>query len=171
MTDHSTIEFSELLASHQPRLYRYIVSLLGDAESSWDVLQETNRILLEKRSRFEFGTSFANWALTVAQYQTMAWLRDKSRDRHVVTAEIVELLAEEAMELDAEDDARQQALAHCMERLPDQHRELVHFRYVHLEKLSELSARTGRTVNALKQFFFRVRGTLADCVEQRLGTP
>jgi DNA-directed RNA polymerase specialized sigma24 family protein len=30
--------FPELLASHQQRLLSYVVSLLGDADSAWDVL-------------------------------------------------------------------------------------------------------------------------------------
>ena len=88
-------EFLDLLTSHQTRLYSYIVSLLGNTESGWDVLQETNCVLVEKRDGFESGTSFLNWALTVAQFQTMAWLRDKKRDRHIVTSEIVELMTQD----------------------------------------------------------------------------
>ena len=92
MTD-STQTFPEILASHQQRLLGYIISLLGDADSAWDVLQETNRVLLEKRDDFQPGTSFLNWALTVAQFQTMAWLRNQKRSRLIVTAEIAELPA------------------------------------------------------------------------------
>lgn len=161
-------DFTEKITAHQQRLYRYIMSLLGESEAAWDVLQETNRVVLEKRDEFEAGTNFLNWALTVAQFQTMAWLRDKSRDRHVVTPEIVELMSDDAKVIDDGDDERRDALKACLESLSDQHRQFVHSRYVRSEKLSEISQRTGRTVNSLKQLFFRIRGTLADCVEQRL---
>jgi RNA polymerase sigma-70 factor (ECF subfamily) len=162
------LEFLDLLTSHQARLYRYIVSLLGDLECAWDVLQETNRVLLQKRTEFEIGTSFVNWALTVAKFQTMAWLRDKRRDRHIVTSEIVELMSDEAVEAGDRDDSRQQALKVCLESLSAQHRELIHFRYVRSKTLSELADYSGRTVNALKQLFFRLRNTLTECVERRL---
>lgn len=159
---------TSLLTEHQQRLYRYIVSLLGNVDAAWDVLQETNRVVLEKRSEFQFGTSFTNWALTIAQFQTLAWLRSRKRDRLVVTAEIVELLAEDARGFDQTYDARQTALDTCLESLSDEHRELVHRRYNRSETLPQLSQRTGRTVNALKQMFFRLRNSLMNCIQQRL---
>ena len=167
MTEMKTT-FPELLAGHQQRLLSYVVSLLGDADSAWDVLQETNRVLLEKRDEFQDGTSFTNWALTVAQFQTMAWLRDKKRDRLLVTPEIVELMAADAVTLLDEGDSKRQALKVCLESLSDGHRELVHLRYGRSETLARLAQLTGRSVNALKQMFFRLRNTLATCVEQRL---
>lgn len=163
-----SFEFAELLTSHQRRLYRYVVSLLGNAEAAWDVLQETNRVLLEKRGEFEPGTSFLNWSLTVARLQTMAWLRDRGRDRMLVTPRIVELLADDAREMAHADDGRTAALRQCLEGLSEEHRQLVHRRYTRSERLAELSAGTGRTVNALKQLFFRLRSTLMRCIEQRL---
>lgn len=163
-----TRDFSDLLTGHQQRLYRYIVSLLGNADAAWDVLQETNRVLLEKRDRFEPGTSFVNWALTVAQYQTMAWLRNQSRDRLVATPEIVELLATESPAPNAHDDDRASALKNCVEALSQEHRDLLHRRYARSQPLAELSLEFGRSVNALKQLFFRVRQALLECVQRRL---
>lgn len=161
--------FPELLAAHQHRLLSYVVSLLGDAESAWDVLQETNRVLLEKRDEFREGSSFLNWALTVAQFQTMAWLRDRNRSRVIVTPEIVELMADDAVGFEAEADAQQLALRKCMESLSHGHRELIHLRYSKSVRLADLAEQTGRSVNALKQLFFRLRASLADCIQQRLG--
>lgn len=161
--------FPELLAAHQSRLLSYIVSLLGDAESAWDVLQETNRVLLEKRCEFVPGTSFVNWALTVAQFQTLSWLRDKKRSRVIVTPEIVELMAEDAIPLSEEADERQQFLKSCLEDLAVAHRELLHLRYAKSQRLAALAQQTGKSVNALKQTFFRLRATLASCIEQRMG--
>jgi RNA polymerase sigma-70 factor (ECF subfamily) len=160
--------FPELLAAHQHRLLSYVVSLLGDAESAWDVLQETNRVLLEKRDDFREGSSFLNWALTVAQFQTMAWLRDRNRSRVIVTPEIVELMADDAVGFEAEADAQHLALRKCMESFSHGHRELIHLRYSQSVRLADLAEQTGRSVNALKQLFFRLRVSLADCIEQRL---
>lgn len=165
-----THDFAELVTGQQRRMYRYIVSLLGNADAAWDVLQETNRVLLEKRDEFEFGTSFVNWALTIAQFQTMAWLRNQRRDRLVATPEIVELLTDDAIRMDGNEDSKRTALNACLKSLSDQHRELIHRRYTHSEKLVELSERTGRSVNALKQLFFRLRETLMTCIEHRLET-
>jgi len=171
MTDAAQ-SFPEVLAGHQQRLLAYVISLLGDADSAWDVLQETNRVLLEKRDEFQPGTSFLNWALTVAQFQTMAWLRNQKRNRLIVTADIAELLADDAVTLEAEaTQARADALKACLESLTAGHRELIHLRYAKSLKLADLAEQTGRSVNALKQLFFRLRGSLASCVERRLEAP
>ncbi len=167
---YQTDDFTDLLTTHQHRLYRYIVSLLGNTEVAWDVLQETNRVLLEKRGQFAPGTSFLNWSLTVAQFQTRAWLRDQSRDRMLVTPEIVGLLADEARGLADDDNSRIDALKRCLERLSSEHQELLHRRYAHAEKLADMSVRTGRSVNALKQLLFRVRSSLLKCIESQLET-
>jgi RNA polymerase sigma-70 factor, ECF subfamily len=167
MTD-SVITFPKLLASQQQRLMSYVVSLLGEPDTAWDVLQETNRVLLEKRHEFQAGSNFLNWALTVAQFQTMAWLRDQKRSRMIVTAEIIELMAEDAAALDDGIDGRQEALKACLQSLSEGHRELVDLRYAKSQKLNDLAEQTGRSVNALKQLFFRLRGSLANCIEQRL---
>jgi RNA polymerase sigma-70 factor (ECF subfamily) len=170
VTNPPIYEFADLVTGQQQRLYRYIVSLLGNADAAWDVLQETNRVLLEKSNQFEPGTSFVNWSLTIAQYQTMAWLRDRKRDRLIATAEIVALLADEAREIDEGDDRRLLALDGCLAELSEQHQQLLHQRYAHSESLAQLSRRSGRSVNAVKQLFFRLRGTLMACIEQRLAT-
>jgi RNA polymerase sigma-70 factor, ECF subfamily len=164
----SVITFPELLASQQQRLLSYVVSLLGQPDAAWDVLQETNQVLLKKRDEFQPGTNFLNWALTVAQFQTMAWLRDQKRNRMIVTAEIVELMAEDAAALENPIDGRQEALKACLQSLSEGHRELVHLRYAKSQKLNDLAEQTGRSVNALKQLFFRLRSSLANCIEQRL---
>lgn len=168
MTNETSLEFTELLAGHQQRLLRYIVSLLGDADSAWDVLQETNRVLLEKREEYRHGTKFVNWALTVAQFQTMAWLRDKKRSRLIVTSEIVDLMADEAIEIESHSEKQWQAVKNCVETLSQGHRELIHLRYAQSVRLSDLAKHSGRSVNALKQLFFRLRASLAECIEQRV---
>lgn len=161
--------FVELLTSHQTRLQSYIASMLGNPESTWDVLQETNRVLIEKQAKFQMGTSFLNWALTVAQFQTMAWLRDQKRDRHVMTPEIAELVqVDDLFDAWKTSDERIVALEKCVQGLSVPHRELIRCRYTTGDSLAKIAERTAVSVNSLKQAFFRLRRTLATCVQQKL---
>ena len=52
MTNEVPEDFIDLLTQHQTRLQSYIGSLLANQESTWDVLQETNRVLVEKQEDF-----------------------------------------------------------------------------------------------------------------------
>ena len=56
----SAITFPELLAGQQQRLMSYVVSLLGKLDTAWNVVEETNRVLLEKRDEFRPGSNFMN---------------------------------------------------------------------------------------------------------------
>lgn len=169
MADDVPAEFIDLLTQHQGRIQSYIGSLLTNQEATWDVLQETNRVLIEKRSNFVAGTSFVNWSLTVAQNQIKAWLRDQKRDRHILTPELADKFGTDNDSNAWENrDIRMSALEDCMELLSAPNRQLIRSRYAHGESLAEISSRTSKSVNALKQVFFRVRKSLSNCVETRL---
>ena len=171
MTDDVSPEFIDLLTQHQTRLQSYIASLLANQESTWDVLQETNRVLIEKRGDFAPGTSFVNWSLTVAQFQAMAWLRDQKRDRHILTPELMDVFSDDQdFNLWSSRDYRLSALEDCLQTLSSPHQDLIRSRYSRAESLSEISDRTTRSVNSLKQSFFRIRKRLSSCIEQRLQT-
>lgn len=168
---HPPAEFVDLLTSSQSRLQSYIASMLSNPESTWDVLQETNRVLIEKHQQFRHGTNFLNWSLTVAQFQTMAWLRDQKRDRHVMTPEIVELIGSDGGEVDSlfkTSDERMRALKGCIEKLPNDSRDVIQQRYHDDLPLAQLAATASRSVNAIKQLLFRIRKQLAQCVERQM---
>ena len=169
MTNEVPEDFIDLLTQHQTRLQSYIGSLLANQESTWDVLQETNRVLIEKQDDYARGSSFLNWSLTVAQFQVMAWLRDQKRDRHVMTPELADVFSKDPQFVSWQSrDLRITALQECLETLSAPNRELIRHRYSLDETLEEISTRTSKSVNALKQTFFRVRKSLSGCIEERL---
>lgn len=171
MTTNVPAEFIDLLTAHQARLQSYISSLLANHEATWDVLQETNRVLIEKHKDFMPGSSFVNWSLTVAQYQVMACLRDRNRDRHILSPDLAEVLTQDEGFVSWKSrDQRFDALESCMKTLSPKNRDLVRCRYGQGETLVEISDRTARTVNSLKQAFFRIRQSLSECIEQRIET-
>lgn len=164
-------QFVELLTQHQTRLQSYIASLLSNPESTWDVLQETNRVLIEKQNDFVDGTSFANWSLTVAQFQVMAWLRNQKRDRHVLTEEMIDVFIQDDCVAGWRNrDQRLAALSACLEHVSEPNLAMIRARYHRDNSLAEISAETSKSVNALKQLFFRLRKSLSDCIEERLLT-
>ena len=57
----SARDFEELLVAQQAALLNYIKSLVQNHHEAEDVLQKTNLILWQKRSRFEAGSSFRAW--------------------------------------------------------------------------------------------------------------
>ncbi len=100
----------------------------------------------------------------------MAWLRDQKRDRHILTPEIAEQMVADRNHFEMfNTNKRIEALDECIGRLSQDNRGLLHARYALSETLEEIQERTGRKANALKQIFFRLRKSLAKCVEDQMG--
>ena len=92
-SDESRDEFVRLLTGEQTSLFAYIATLLGDVNDASNVLQQTNMVLWKKADEFAPGTSFHAWARKVAYFQTLAYIRDKKRDKLVFDEELVLQLA------------------------------------------------------------------------------
>ncbi|BCX46564.1 DNA-directed RNA polymerase sigma-70 factor [Haloferula helveola] len=164
-------EFAREITGSQQRLFGYIFSLLGDEAASWDVLQETNLVLWRKQADFRAGSNFGAWASTVARFQVLAYLRDRSRDKtSVLTAEVLEALAAEAELADGQFDGRRDALRDCLAHLNGSERSLIRRFYHERHSTQSIAEESGGNPNSVKQALFRVRRKLAHCIDQRLAT-
>ena len=72
LNSQQTSEYIGLIGRHQPALRSYIISLMPGMDGVSDVLQETNLVLWEKRTKFRPGTNFGAWPFTIARLEVKA---------------------------------------------------------------------------------------------------
>lgn len=161
--------FVQLLTEHQVQLRGFILASLGDDADSHDVLQSTNLALWRKAAEFRPDAELLPWALGVARFEILAFLRDRSRDRLVFRAELVEAMADTASELVAKMPARRLALRECLKEVPEKNRILLRLRYAHNQSITQISAFSGRSMDGVKSLLLRIRKALARCIELRLA--
>ena len=138
----------EQLISHwQPRVYTYVLTMLGDDEAAWDVSQEVWMGAISglgKRKRIE---NFAGWIYRVAHNKAISHLRKKKRlkEREEKLPEAVEGEGGEAVELAfaAEDAGLVRA---CLVKLPVAQREVLTLFYLDALSLDEI----GRILSVAK---------------------
>ena len=159
-------DFIEQLTTIQGRIYAYILSLIGDVNQAFDVLQEANLVLWKKADEFQPGSNFAAWALQVAYFQVLAFRKRQQRDRLVFNEETVAQLAQKDTD-SAELVARQARLRECLKKLTPRHAELVERRYARGENLPQIAESLGETANAVAQALHRARLALVRCVRQQ----
>src|SRR5580658_8631053 len=97
-TNEHNAAMVRLITNAQPTLYRFIRSLLPDANAAQDVLQETNLVLWRKSDEFRDKVNFMGWAFTIARYQVLAYRRDSSREQRMFDQSLFDELADEAAE-------------------------------------------------------------------------
>jgi len=161
-------DFAQHLIASQSALYAFIASLMGGVSEANDVLQETNLKLCNKASEYDPTQPFLRWAYVFARFEVMAWRKKQARSRIVLDDDLVGLIAADWDR--AAGDASQQitALEGCLGKLPQQQRDLLDARYGRGEAVQDIAARQCRTENAMSALFYRVRKTLADCIELAL---
>jgi len=160
-------EFVARVTRAQRQLYGFISTLVFGHADVEDVLQETNVVLWRKAAEFDSSREFMPWALRIAQLQSMAHLQ-KQRRRPLYDSALLDRIADEAVADIVGADGRRQALASCLQKLPEKHRQLVAARYEPGGSVNDLAAAMGKQPKAVSEMLRRVRRTLLDCIEHAL---
>jgi RNA polymerase sigma-70 factor, ECF subfamily len=172
MNEHSeqTLDqFIRMLTEHQVILQAFIMSSLGNYADTQDVLQLTNMALWKKASQFRQDAKFLPWALNVAKFEILAFMRARRRERHAFCPELVELMVDVASERSTEVTARSDALRECIKNLPERSREFLRIRYAQDQSIKQISEKTGRSIDAVKSLYLRIRRSLERCIDRRIA--
>ena len=159
--------FVQLLTGEQTRLFGYICTLLGDLNDASNVLQQTNMVLWRKANEFRLGTSFQAWSRNVAYYQTLAFLRDRKRDKHIFDQDLLEQIASRPCVHD--EDERHLALRHCLGGISQDSLELLRQRYGPGKSIADIAKQRHKSEAAIKMALMRIRQALADCIKRQLA--
>ena len=161
--------FIRMLTDHQVDLQAFIMSSLGNYSDTMDVLQLTNIALWKKAAQFRPDAKFLPWALKVAKYEILAFMRVRRRDRHTFSPEIVELMIDVAVERSQDTSTRSNALRDCIKELPERSREFLRIRYSQQQSIRDVAEKTGRSVDAVKSLYLRIRRALGRCIDRKVA--
>lgn len=167
-TQPPSAEFLAHVTGAQRSLYGFITTLVGPSSDVDDVLQETNLVLWRKADEFDASRAFMPWALRIAQLQAMAHLKKKRR-RPLYDSDLLDRIAAEAIVSSSEADVRRQALASCLKKLPEKHRELVARRYEPGASVNALAMALGSQPKAVSEMLRRIRHALLTCIERTIA--
>lgn len=165
---HNTDEFIRMMTEHQIDIEAFIMSSLGDYANTQDVLQKTNVALWKKVDQFRPGAKFMPWALQMAKYEILTFMRSRKRDRLVFRPELVELMIDLATDQSPGLRPRMDALRDCIKKLPDPSRELLAVRYSQDHSIKQIAEKTGRSVGSVKNLYMRIRNRLRDCIARNI---
>lgn len=161
--------FVELLRAHHSQLFGYLLALLRNWADAEDLFQQTSLKLWAKFAEFEPGTDFLAWACTIARYDALNFMRSQRRSR----LEFSESLQIELARMQAEADRsiveqRRAALAGCLEKLPEQDRDLVELCYGGDATIGQVATGQGRSKTSIHNSLRRIRSVLLGCIERTL---
>jgi len=162
--------FLRLFLQNQHRLYAYILTLLPHRADADDVLQEASMTMWDKFDANAPPTEFLAWARRVAYHKVLDFYKKTNRAQTRLSQLFVERLAESAAAQSdgLQLDARREALAGCIEKLPPRDRDLLTHRFAAGATTQSTSEQLGRSVDAVYKALAKLRGVLLQCVQKTL---
>src|SRR2546426_2844133 len=133
--------FSRLLVANQQRIHGFILSLVHDRGAARDILQDVSVVLWRKFEKFEPGTDFAAWAMSVARLSIFEWRRRQDKLPLPLDDEQLTHLADEAVMVSCDFEERREALRRCLKKLNERDHDLLHWRYVLNESVIRMADR------------------------------
>ncbi len=162
-------EFMRLFVKHEPALRAFARSILPDWNSVDDVLQEASVTMWEKLGQLHDENGFLPWAKVILRFKSLSAVAARRRDRHVLSDEVLQLIADEAEAMEAEEVAAvRHALSTCLTQFSEAHQELLLAPYTGDGRVKQLAEECGKSVNALYKLLGRLREKLGTCIRRRI---
>lgn len=164
--------FLRMFMENEEALRLFVRSLLFTHEEAREVMQEVAIVLWRKFDQSMDNDQFRRWAFGVARMETMAYRRDRARDRHCFGDDVAELL-ERTIQEDAptrtSQNSKIKTLETCIGKLSTEQRDLVETAYEPGVKMNRLAESLGWTPMALYKKLHRIRLALMKCIQREIA--
>lgn len=164
-------EFVRLFAKHDRWLRAYLMTLLGDYANVEEVFQEVSVVLWRKYDQFDSATDFRRWASVIVRNKVLQHWSKQKRQEKFFSNELLDLIAEQALEQSDVLEERRKALHACLEKLSEQDRELVSACYSDAtQSFQKVAERLKKPANTVYKALRRIRRLLRDCIQRQLAS-
>lgn len=160
--------FAALMRAHGHSLYTHIRTLVPHGADADDIFQETSYTLWEKFDQYRPDTDFRAWACRIAYYKVLQHRGRKLRSPLVFSAELLDLIGEEAIVMSDQLDFRREALARCREKLIPRHGDLLDRYYRGRATVRQIAAHLNRSTDYVYRTIRLIHDLLLECVNKTI---
>ncbi|MBP7948126.1 MAG: sigma-70 family RNA polymerase sigma factor [Verrucomicrobiales bacterium] len=172
MNMESELQQRERLARHwsesETAVRAFVHAAIPQFADAEDVVQQVALTVTRRFEEYDGRRPFVAWALWLAKSRLADHWRRIGRERLVFSEEVMDRMAAALEEQQPERTARQEALEHCIDKLPAKSRQLLDLRYAEARSAEEIARETHGTPGSVRVLLHRVRSLLADCLAAQL---
>ena len=161
--------FGQLYANYVDRVYSYIYHRVGNVQDAEDLTARTFYRALDKLDTYEDrGLPFSAWLFRIAHNLTANWHRDHSQRRFLSLDRLWSHGSDkDAPEEQVAQQEEQAALLEAIDRLPEERRNLLHYKFATSLSNLEIGAMMNKSESAIKSLYFRTLAALRQDLEER----
>jgi RNA polymerase sigma-70 factor, ECF subfamily len=167
-TNKHLIHVQTLFVKYMPRIKAFVYSLMPDISQVDDITQDIFLTVTAKAADFQEGTNFLAWVFAIARFRVLKSMNAMDKAFLPLSEEVLDALAADCHEPEADQDRRLELLEFCMEKLAPQARRMIKLRYHGALKASAIAERLDLSVNGVSVLLSRSRTLLRDCVERHM---
>jgi RNA polymerase sigma-70 factor, ECF subfamily len=121
--------------------------------------------LVRKHKQYDRNRSFVAWALGVAKFEALTYLRQQGKERLIFDDALVESIAENHEIAAQRSASAHKSLAECIEQLDGRARQAIELRYVEDFRTAQIARAMAITDGAARMVLSRARAMLRNCLE------
>jgi len=160
--------FIRLFMTNQSNIHAFILSLVPNWADADDIMQETATVMWTKFGEFELGTNFLSWGMTVAYFEVLKFRKQRQRSRLQFKNELLESIAQDAVNTNYSLDDTVEALRECISKLRHRDRRIVQLRYQKSKSMNEVAHCIKKSIESLYKAMARIHHALLQCVQRKL---
>jgi|TARA_R110000737_G_scaffold347664_1_gene379695 RNA polymerase sigma factor (sigma-70 family) len=169
------INSEQLVEEHADYLFQFAMSKIRNRDLALDFVQETMLVSLEKIEQFEGRSSLRTWMTTILNRKIIDYWRKEKRTQGTVDISDNEnstftananFIPKDPHQLSEEAEKRS-ILEICIDKLPDNWREIVHAKYYDEKNGEEISKEFRITSSNFWVIIHRAKAQLRDCMDKK----
>lgn len=167
--DQDSQYFMQLFLMSQRRIYGYVMTMIPNHSDADDIVQDVASVMWGKFSEYKPGTDFTAWAITIARYKVLSFLRHRKTHRNHFNENTLKIIEEIEAKEDLRQNDRLDALLKCLQKLTRTERHILSIRYEDGMTLKNLAGRLGLNVNTLYSRLSKIHLMLLHCVKRGMA--
>ncbi len=162
-------QFLQLFLDHERSLKAYIGALVREPQLRDEIFQEVALALCSAFKRYQPDSPFSSWARGVARNKILKLWEKRKKESMVFSTDALDAIDRAFETTEAKAGGMNEALRHCVGKLPQHSQDLLALRYEESLKLNEIAEKMDRTLSAAHKALSRIRSSLKDCMRRRLA--
>jgi RNA polymerase sigma-70 factor, ECF subfamily len=144
------------------KIYAFALNQLKNPGEAEEIVVDTMHEVWKNPSRFRGESKFTTWVLGIARYKILSAYRSRDPEYDELDESLPALEAG-AFELLAQKQ-RREGVRRCMDKLPDEQRECLHFVFYEGLSLAEVASLQDCPENTVKTRLFHARQKIKNCL-------
>lgn len=164
--------FIAFVRQYQAGLRAYIRSLGVNTASVDDMAQEAFLVAYKQMHKFDANEDFGYWLRGIARNLIRNELAKNARQSRILDTSLTDFLLNELAlqyQTPEQDGDEVQALAQCINQLPEKSRHLIAGKYHQEQHNAVLAEQNAMSETAVRIALMRIRNQLKSCINQQLG--